>query len=306
MLVTIKNLQVHYGKHLALQIDRTVEIGAGERIGIIGSNGAGKTTLVRTILGLTQYKGQIVTYLKPEEMAAHLQFNNYVSTMSVRHVMEAMLNTSIKKDRRLQELITFFEFEGCLRKRYQALSGGQKQRLTIIMVMMQDAPLTFFDEVTSGLDFETRQRLMERLLKWYEGKNNTLCIVSHYYEELELLAKKLLILDQGRVIDFGEKDRLFRKYCGKSIMILDASKENEQLTANYRRLSSPEHLLALTCQDEAEEVALAKLLIHHNVTFKRSNSDIEMMYINAKAAYEKAQEKKGIDTMEGGSDYREK
>lgn len=299
MLVTIQNLQVHYGKHLALQIDRPIEIDRGERIGIIGSNGAGKTTLVRSILGLTPYRGRIMTGLKPEEMAVHLQFNNYVGTMPVRYIMETMLDTSIKKDRRLRELIEFFEFEDCLQKRYQALSGGQKQRLTIIMVMMQDAPLTFFDEVTSGLDFETRQKLMERLLKWYEGKSNTLCIVSHYYEELELLAKKLLILDRGKVIDFGDKDDLFRKYCGKSIVILDASEENERLTAGYRKLHAPEHLLALTCRDEAEEIELAKLLIRNNVSFKRSSSDIEIMSINAKAEYENTHNKAGRDENAG-------
>lgn len=294
MLVTIKNVQVHYGKYLALQIENPIQINEGERIGIIGSNGAGKTTLVKTILGLTDYRGQIITNLKPEEMAVHLQANNYASTMSVRHVLEAILDTSVKKNQRLQELIAFFEFEGCLNKRYKNLSGGQKQRMTIIMVMMQDAPLTFFDEVTSGLDFETRQRLMEKLLQWYEGKTNTLCIVSHYYEELELLAKKLLVLDQGKVIDFGDKMELFQKYCGNSIITLDASAENENLVEGYRKLCAPEHLLAVSCKNAEEEMEVANALIEHNVNFKRSNNDIEIMYINAKEAYYKNHGKEGV------------
>ncbi len=294
MLVEIRNLQVFYGRFQALDIDRTLEIREGERIGIIGSNGAGKTTLVKTILGLTSYKGRIETRLKPQEMAAHLQFNQYVSTMTVRHVLETLLDTSIRTNQRLRDLIEYFEFEECLKKRYKSLSGGQKQRLTIIMVMMQDAPLTFYDEVTSGLDFETRQRLMEKLLQWYKGKNNTLCIVSHYYEELELLANRLLILDQGKVIDYGEKEALFHKYCGESIMTLDANEENERLTASYQKLAAPSHLIALACREKAEEEELAKLLIHHNVNFKRSNSDIEIMSINAKAAYAKEHGNGGV------------
>ena len=124
MLVTIKNLQVYYGRQLALEIDRPLEINKGERIGIIGSNGAGKSTFVKTMLGLTSYKGRIQTELKPEQMAAHLQFNDYVSTMSVRHVLETLLDTSISKNSRLQELITYFEFEECLKKHYKSLSGG--------------------------------------------------------------------------------------------------------------------------------------------------------------------------------------
>lgn len=295
MLVTIKNLQVYYGRQLALEIDRPLEINKGERIGIIGSNGAGKSTFVKTMLGLTSYKGRIQTELKPEQMAAHLQFNDYVSTMSVRHVLETLLDTSISKNSRLQELITYFEFEECLKKHYKSLSGGQKQRLTIIMVMMQDAPLTFYDEVTSGLDFETRQRLMERLLKWYEGKSNTLCIVSHYYEELELLANKLLILDQGKVVDYGEKETLFRKYCGNSIITLDAGEEHERLTEPYRKLEAPSHLIALACRGKTEEEDIAKLLIRNNVNFKRSSSDIEIMSINAKKAYYQERGNGGVD-----------
>ena len=111
----------------------------GERIGIIGSNGAGKTTLVKALFGLVKYRGSITTELKPEEMAVHLQFNEYVNTMSVKCIMETILRTSIRKNQKLQELIEYFGFGPFLGKRYKALSGGQRQLFTIIMVMMQDA-----------------------------------------------------------------------------------------------------------------------------------------------------------------------
>lgn len=285
MLLSIQNLQVNYGKQTALAIRRPIVIEKGERIGIIGSNGAGKTTLVKAVLGLVDYKGSILTELRPEEIAAHLQFNEYVNTMSVRVIMEAILNTSIKKDKKLQELIEYFEFGPCLRKKYSALSGGQKQRFTIILVMMQDAPLTFYDEVTSGLDFETRQRLMELLVAWYERRESTLCIVSHYYEELELLADKLLLLDKGNVIDYGEKGELFRKYCGNAIFLVDHTPEHDELLKDSPRLLSPEHLIAVPCRTREEETKLAAFLVAHNVNFKRSNNDIEIMSVNAKAVY---------------------
>ena len=181
MLLTIKQLQVKYGKQTALQINSPISFEKGERIGVIGANGAGKTTLVKAILGLTAYEGRIVTELKPEQMAAHMQNNAYVTTMPVKRIMEMILDTKIKENKELQELIAFFEFEGCLFKRYNALSGGQKQKFTIIMIMMQKAELTFYDEVTSGLDFETRQKLMEKMVEWYRDKEESLIIVSHYY-----------------------------------------------------------------------------------------------------------------------------
>lgn len=283
MLLTIKQLQVKYGDQIALQIDESINFEKGERIGVIGSNGAGKTTLVKALLGLVSYQGKVITQLKPEQMAVHMQSNSYVITMPVKRIMETILNTSIRENKELQELIDFFEFGPCLPKRYNALSGGQKQKFTIIMVMMQKAELTFYDEVTSGLDFETRQKLMEKLVEWYQDKEESLVIVSHYYEELEQLADRILLLDQGRVVACGGVKELFRKYCGDAVYILENSLKNRELTKEFRTLRSPDHLIALSCRNQEEERRILSLFVEHDVNFKRSNSDIEIMSINAKA-----------------------
>ncbi len=285
MQLTIENLVVKYGTEVALKIGRPIEICEGDKIGIIGSNGAGKTTLIKSILGLVNYQGTIRTDISRDRMACHMQFNEYTDTMPCKYIMETILDTKIAKNPKLEELISYFEFEDCLRKRYSKLSGGQKQRFTIIMVMMQDAPITFYDEVTSGLDFETRQRLVEKLVNWYAGKENSLCMVSHYYEELEQLADKILILDKGKVIDFGPRDALFHKYCGRAVIILEASPKKEELVKDYKKLASPAHLIALTVRDEAEELVLVRLLLDNNIDYKRSSSDIEIMYSNAKKVY---------------------
>lgn len=285
MQLTIENLTVKYGAEVALQVTEPLTICEGDRVGIIGSNGAGKSTLIKSILGLVNYQGTIRTDLTTKQMATHMQFNEYTDAMPCRYVMEAILDTKVSKDPKLQELITYFEFEDCLRKKYKKLSGGQKQRFTIIMVMMQDAPLTFYDEVTSGLDFETRQKLMEKLVSWYAGKTSSLCIVSHYYEELEQMTNKLLILDKGKVIDYGDKERLFQKYCGRAVIVFEASPRSRALVKGYRKLASPVHLTALSVRDEAEELAVTRLLLDNDVNYRRSNNDIEIMYSNAKNAY---------------------
>ncbi len=285
MQLTIENLTVKYGTEVALQITEPLTVGDGDRVGIIGSNGAGKSTLIKSILGLVEYQGSIRTDLKPWQIATHMQFNEYTDAMPCKYIMEVILDTKVSKNPRLQELIRFFEFEDCLRKKYTKLSGGQKQRFTIIMVMMQDAPLTFYDEVTSGLDFETRQKLMEKLVNWYQGKTSSLCIVSHYYEELEQMANKILILDKGRVIDYGDKDQLFWKYCGRAVIVFDALPQHQELVKDYRKLASPAHLTALSVRDEAEELAVTKLLLDNNINYRRSNSDIEIMYSNARQKF---------------------
>lgn len=293
MSLTIKQLKVKYGKQTALEICQPISFEKGERIGIIGSNGAGKTTLVKAILGLVDYEGSILTGLKPEQMAAHMQFNEYVVTMPVKYIMETILNTKIKKNKELQELISFFDFESCLSKKFNALSGGQKQRFTIIMVMSQNAELTFYDEVTSGLDFETRQKLMEKMVEWYRDKDNTLIVVSHYYEELEQLADKILILDQGKVVAYGDKEQLFQTYCGNGIFILENEKRNRELTKEFTKLKSPEHLIAISCRNKEEEEKVLSLLVQEDVTFKRSNCDIEIMYTNAKERFYEQEGRKG-------------
>lgn len=292
-MVTIKDLRVTYGEQIALSIEEPIVIEAGDRVGIIGSNGAGKSTLVKSILGITRYEGTILTSLRQEEISVHLQQNNYVNTMPVKHIIEMVLSVNIKKDKKLLELISYFNFEGCLNKKYAHLSGGEKQRLTIILVLRKDTPLVFFDEVTSGLDFETRQRLMQGLIRWYDGKNTTLCMVSHYYEELEQLANKLLILEKGHVIAYGTREELFHKYCGKTLYILDNNDKNQEYKKQFKSVLAPEHLIALTCDTEEEERNLTDLLIHANIDYKRSNSDIEILSINAKA--------KELAAVEGGS-----
>ncbi|KLE16307.1 ABC transporter ATP-binding protein [Clostridium sp. C8] len=285
-MITINNLEVKYGKEVALLIKSPIKFEAGDRIGIIGSNGAGKTTLVKSILGLINYNGSINTNIRPEDISAHMQSNNYAETMAVKHIIEAVLDTKINKNKRLQDLINFFDFDKCLNKRYSALSGGQKQRLTIILVLIQDSPLVFFDEVTSGLDFETRQQLMSKIEEWYRNKNTTICIVSHYYEELEQLTNKILILENGRVIDFGSKEELFKKYCGNSIITLSKTSENTEITKDFRKIKSPKHLIAIPSFSIEEELEISKLLIEKDISFKRSNSDIEIMSINAKSKNE--------------------
>ncbi len=282
MLLTINNLNVQYGKTTALNITAPITISKGDRIGVIGSNGAGKTTLIKSLLGIVNYSGSVESTITPLDMAVHMQFNEYTDSMAVKHIMEAILHTKVKNDKKLQELITYFEFENCMNKKFKTLSGGQKQRFTIILVMMQDAPLTFYDEVTSGLDFETRQKLVDKLISWYQNKDSSLCVVSHYYEELEQLANKLLILDEGDVIAFGQKADLFQQYCGRAIIVLDKNEKNQVLTSKYVKLNAPKHLIALSCNTQEVETEISTLLIQNNVNFKRSNSDIEMIFINAK------------------------
>lgn len=106
MLLSIENLVVKYGANTALSIAEPIVIEEGDRVGVIGSNGAGKSTLAKCILGLVPYQGTIRTCLKPEQMAVHMQFNEYTDAMQTRYIMEAVLGTKISENKKLQDLIT--------------------------------------------------------------------------------------------------------------------------------------------------------------------------------------------------------
>lgn len=280
-MINIERLQVKYGNFTALDITEPIIIEKGDRIGIIGSNGAGKSTFVKAVLGLVEYNGKIDSDIDVRDMAVHMQENNYVRTVSVKYIIQAVLNTDIRSNKKLKDLIDFFDFEPCLNKKFPALSGGQKQRLTIILVLMQNAPITFFDEITSGLDFETREALMAKVEEWYRNSERSLCIVSHYYDELKALTDKLLILEKGRMVAFGKTTELFERFCGKVLIVVDKNEETQLLTADFPQVAAPEHLLAFPCNNTDDEIRIVTTLSQHNVDYKRASNDIEILFASA-------------------------
>jgi len=277
-VININKLQVKYGSFTALDIKESISIGKGDRIGIIGSNGAGKSTFVKAILGLVRYSGTINSAVNAREMAVHMQENNYVQTVPLKYIIQAVLNTDIRGNKKLKDLIDFFDFAPCLNKKFSALSGGQKQRLTLILVLMQNAPITFFDEVTSGLDFETREALMAKIREWYMNSDSSLCMVTHYYDELKAMTDKLLILEKGHVAAFGKTTELFERYCGKVLIMVNNNEKNRLLTKDFPQSVAPEHLLAFPCNSIDDEIRIITKLSGHNIDYERTSNDIKILF----------------------------
>lgn len=283
-MLKINNLKVKYGDLLALDIDQELYIEDADKIGIIGSNGAGKSTLIKAILDLVNYSGNISFRDSKDNISVHMQDNNYSENVNVAEIIELVTGSDWKSDDKLKELIEFFSFQDSLKKKFKHLSGGQKQRLTLILVLYQETSLVLFDEVTSGLDYETRQDLVELLMRWYEDKGTTICYVTHYYEELELLADKILLLDHGKLICFGDKVELFEKYCGYNAFIINTQNYIPELDV-FKKLYSPEHITAFRADNEEEATVISQVLIEKNINFKKTNNDIELMSFNAIRQY---------------------
>lgn len=280
-MITIDNLKVQFKDKVALNIKEKLEILDGDRVGVIGANGAGKTTLINSILGLVDYSGSIKSSLKPEEISVHMQYNEYNDLLPIKYVMEAILGQKLEDNKLAMEMIEFFDFKDSLKKKFKHLSGGQKQRMTLILVLSQNSDIVMLDEVTSGLDFVTRQRLMDKLVEWYKNKDTTLLITSHYYSELDNLADKILFLDKGKLIEYGQKDELFRKYCGNSVIVFENKNDVVNALSKFTLKKAPQDTVAVSCNSEIEEMEVAKILSTHNINYRRSNNDIEIMTLNA-------------------------
>ncbi|ADA64916.1 ATP-binding cassette domain-containing protein [Lactococcus lactis] len=277
-MLKIKNLKVDYGKFTALNINKEVNIEEQDIVGVIGGNGAGKSTLIKALTNQVKYEGELE---KPKSVAVHLQENAYPTTVSCQTILEGLLKTSYKKNTKLIDLVQFFDFEKNLKKKFSQLSGGQKQRLTMIMVLYQDAALTCFDEMSTGLDFETRSQLMKKIQEWYADKPATLLLITHYFDELEHLAKKLLIIEKGQLVDFGGLDDMFKKYVGYSAIVIESEKKSD--FESYKVIEGEDRKVALACQNLAEQQIIADSLVKQGYKFMITNTNVELIYLNALA-----------------------
>lgn len=277
-MLEMKHIKVNYGEFVALDMGRDIIVDAHDIVGIVGSNGAGKSTLIKALTNQVAYTGKIV---KPGQIAVHLQENNYPAIVTCRTILEGLLQTTYKKDPKLIALVQFFDFEKNLKKKVAQLSGGQKQRLTIIMVLYQDAPLTCFDELSTGLDFETRFNLMAKIKAWYANKPAMILLITHYFDELEKLANKLLIIDQGHVVDYDLATMLFAKYVGYSAVVVDAPQLAITLPKGCDIIRGEAGQTVIGCDNQNSQQLVIAHLNQHGFTFSATRTSVTLIYLNA-------------------------
>lgn len=183
------------------------EIKSGECVALIGPNGAGKTTLMSCLLGDRKAtKGQVLL----DSLAPQAQSNK-------EKVAVLPQENAIPTDLKVKELLRFFqaiykdsltdvEIDSLLRfspeqKNQLAgkLSGGQKRLLAFVICLIGKPKLLFLDEPTAGMDTSTRQRFWE-IVHELKAQGVTIFYTSHYIEEVEHTAERILVLHQGRLL----------------------------------------------------------------------------------------------------------
>ncbi len=216
------NLEKSYGEVIALR-DLNLEICAGELLALLGPNGAGKTTLVRMLLGLTRPDSGSVSVLGSDPHMGHvqtrlgamLQVGRVPETLKVREHID-LFSSYYPAPLPVSETLKIAGIEDIKERPYGELSGGQKQRVLFGIAVCGNPDLLFLDEPTVGLDVEAR-RLMWAQIRTLIGRGKTILLTTHYLNEADALADRILVLDKGAIVAEGTPAEIKARAMGKQI-----------------------------------------------------------------------------------------
>ena len=211
------------------------EVSEGEIFGLIGPNGAGKTTTMECVEGLrTPDRGTIsVLGLNPfhdvyklqDRIGVQLQQAQLQKRIKVWEAVDLWAALYQKKtvdgERLLEQL-------GLIEKRnawFMTLSGGQKQRLFIALALINDPEVVFLDELTTGLDPQSRRAIWD-LVRGIRERGKTVFLTTHLMEEAERLCDRVAIIEHGRIIDIDCPQSLVKRHCPERTVVLATDGRN--------------------------------------------------------------------------------
>ena len=205
ILARAERVSRRYGDVLALdQVD--LEVRAGELVGLLGPNGAGKSTLISLLVGLRKpTSGRVeLNGRDPRDPASRRQIGvtpqetGLPGTLRVGEVVD-FVSAHYPDPVPRGELLDRFGLAELVRRQCGGLSGGQKRRLAVALAFVGRPRLVVLDEPTTGLDVEARHTLWEAI-RTFHADGGTVLLSSHYLEEVEALARRVVVIGQGRVL----------------------------------------------------------------------------------------------------------
>lgn len=212
-LASLRGASKRYGGTLALE-EVDLELRAGQVLALLGTNGAGKTTAVSLLLGLLESDaGQArLCGRSPRDLAARqgvgvmLQSGALAPTLAVSEHLD-LVRSYYPDPLDVSECVAIAGLDGLLARRYGMLSGGQQRRVQFALAICGRPRVLFLDEPTTGLDIEARQGLWRGLRTLVAGGTSVL-LTTHYLEEAEALADRVVVLAGGRVVAAGSLDEV--------------------------------------------------------------------------------------------------
>jgi len=187
----------------------SLSLNSGEIVALLGPNGAGKSTAVRLLMGLSSpTSGSVKIFDEdPRQNRARLrtgvmlQVGRAPEMLRVREHIE-LFRGYYPRPMPYEEIVRAAALNGIENRMFGQLSGGQKQRVLFALALAGDPDLIFLDEPTVGLDIESR-RTMWAQIRSLADRGKTVLLTTHYLEEADALAHRILVLNKGRIVCEG-------------------------------------------------------------------------------------------------------
>ncbi|MDF0534214.1 ABC transporter ATP-binding protein [Shewanella sp. A32] len=229
--IDFNHVNFHYGEQNGVLNDLDLHIKPGEKIGLVGRSGAGKSTMVNLLMrfydvekGNICIDGQNIREISQDSLRSNIGMVTQDTSLLHRSIRENILYgrpdateaemlQSIEKAQAKEFIATLTDPKGNsgldaqVGERGVKLSGGQRQRIAIARVLLKDAPILILDEATSALDSEVEAAIQESLYQLMEGK--TVIAIAHRLSTIAAM-DRLIVLDQGRVIEQGTHQELLQ------------------------------------------------------------------------------------------------
>ncbi|MFS0706222.1 ATP-binding cassette domain-containing protein [Cellulomonas sp. 179-A 9B4 NHS] len=235
--------------HAVRGVDLDVE--PGELVAVLGPNGAGKSTTMRMLTTLIRPTGGTATvagadvvaqpalvrrrigYVGQGNGAGHAQ--RVGDELVVQGRVYGLDRASAR--RRADELLDALDLAELARRKVTDLSGGQRRRLDVALGLVHAPRLLFLDEPSTGLDPHTRANLWQHVLRLRREHDMTIVLTTHYLDEADTMAERVVVVDHGRVIADDTADGLKRDLAGDRLEVTAASPDDAaRLAALVERL----------------------------------------------------------------------
>jgi ABC-2 type transport system ATP-binding protein len=228
-----QGLRKAYGERTAV-IDVSLSVRAGEVLGLLGPNGAGKSTTVGMIAGLTNPDAGSVTVggstLAADEFGFKRRIGLVPQDLALFEDLPALANielfgalydlpkATLKK--RAMDVLDMVGLADRARDKPATFSGGMKRRLNIACALVHDPDVLLLDEPTAGVDPQSRNAIFDNL-EALKRAGKALVYTTHYMEEAERLADRIVIIDHGKVVASGTLAELLRVLPAAQTLVID-------------------------------------------------------------------------------------
>src|ERR1700723_3915135 len=245
-VIQISGVRKSYGSTVAVA-EASFDVNEGEIFGLIGPNGAGKTTTMECIEGLRKPDRGTITvlgldplrqvYKLQERIGVQLQQAQLQKRIKVWEAVDLWASLYRRKASEGERLLEQLGLSDKRNAWFMTLSGGQKQRLFIALALINDPEVVFLDELTTGLDPQSRRAIWD-LVRGIRERGKTVFLTTHLMEEAERLCDRVAVIEHGRIIAIDSPQNLVNQHCPDRSVVL--STNDPQAAERFRAIRQVE------------------------------------------------------------------